>query len=68
MNVDGDMLMVAVMERCSVMSSEGKIESEGMLMKGMEWQISATSPLPSVREGIWWKDFGWFEFGLLYAS
>ena len=29
--------MVAVMESCSVMTSEGKIESGGMLMKGMEW-------------------------------
>ena len=26
--------MVAVMERCSVMASEGKIKSGGMLMKG----------------------------------
>ena len=29
--------MVAVMERCSVIASEGENESEGMLMKGMEW-------------------------------
>ena len=28
--IGGTLLMVAVMERCSVMSSERKIESEGM--------------------------------------
>jgi len=33
----GIFLMVAVMYNCSVMSSEGKMESGGMLVKGMEW-------------------------------
>ena len=36
MNVNRDIIMVAVIERCSVMASEGKSESEGMWMKGME--------------------------------
>ena len=39
------------MERCSVMSSEGKIESEGMLTKGMEWGMSVTSPPPPASPG-----------------
>ena len=60
--------MVTVMNRCSVMSSEGKIGSEGRLMKGMAWLRSATSPTTRVTrpvipdsgviwEEIWWKDF-----------
>ena len=36
MNVAGIFLMVAVMERCSVMESSGKRESVGRWMKVME--------------------------------